>query len=88
MLTINDFSIDYKFLADYKLQGLTNVVCTLNDNDVTMQQLHSKSLPNPPLENYSLYDLIISVVGVGCHLSLDLLISRINTVKTLGENHV
>lgn len=80
-IEIQNFNINYTYLKEYKLLHLTNCINLLNKYNITPKQLHNKILPNPPLENYSLYELIVGVIGVGCNIPSDLLIDRINYVK-------
>lgn len=82
-INVSDFKIDYTYLSNRKLENINNVVLILNNYDINIHILHLKVLKNPPLENYSLYDLIISVVGVGGKIPNELLIDRITEVLNL-----
>ena len=82
MIESSHFNINYTYLKEYKILHLSNCINLLNKYNITSEQIFIKILPNPPLENYSLYDLIVGVIDVGCNIPSDLLVDRINYVKT------
>ena len=85
MIEIQHFNINYTYLKEYKLLHLNNCISILNKYNITQEQLVNDCLSNPPLENYSLYKLIIDIIGVGCNIPEDLLIDRINFVVLYGR---